>query len=364
MDTSIRSKENRSCAQFPRLLGNSKGTGIMSRQKNNARAGSSRACVHHAPPAAAPKGAISMLQEYVQCSYTFHLPSNYTVLQWSFDTQMADAATLEFRATVAFLLEGVPHHVVGTWQPKKRDAQRDAAERALNLFVQKWGKEMPQERQNHQASDTHSQSAKRVGQLDVDQLLADHCEHLDKCGGIPPSSSIVWDGETCRATVEITLLGVPHQFAGSPQSTEDKARADAARRVLWYLECPGFCDAYEPDPLSAAIVNRMIPAPPVNWARGSLAEAALEVAERKTALMRVQNRLQQTFSHELRPGMSVWAWDCKMDPNDEDWPTLCQASVSIPVIRKTFTGSWRRGQRDAQLDTIQQITRFLDEREQ
>merc|ERR1719343_2024677 len=45
------------------------------------------------------KSVISMLQEYVQCSKKYQAPSNQPILQWTFDTRMADRITLEFRAT-------------------------------------------------------------------------------------------------------------------------------------------------------------------------------------------------------------------------------------------------------------------------
>lgn len=309
----------------------------------------------------APKGAISMLQEYVQCSQTFHLPSNYSVLQWEFDSQMADAATLEFRALVAFHLEGVPHHVAGAFKPKKRDAQRDAAERALSLFVGRWSEHLVSTRQSSPPSENTASPPHGAAAMDEEELLRECCRDLDVCGTTPPSWSVRWDSDACCATVEMTLLGVPHQFAGTARRSEAEARRDAARRVLWYLQRPGFEDVFEPDPLAAGIVTSKIPRPPAAWA-GSTAEGALEVAERKTAIMRVQNRLQQQF--ELRPGLSAWSWNYEMDPDNEEWPVLCRATVSIPVVNKIFTGDWVRGQRDAQLDTLTQVTSFLDELEQ
>jgi len=320
-------------------------------------------------PQAASKGAISKLQEFVQCSDTFHIPSNYPVLQWTFESKMADAATLEFRAFVAFLLEGVPHHVAGTWQPKKKDAQRDAAERALGLFTGKRSDKALQGERSSSSAPLHiprlpyTTGSGAPVQLSEEELLEEHCRHSDACSSSPPCWSVCWAGDKCQAIIKMALLGVPHQFAGAAHSSEHGARADAARRVLWYLQIPGFQDAYEPDPLATAIVTRKIPSPPANWAHDSVTEGALEVAERKTAIMRVQNRLQQTFSHELRPGLSVWSWTYEMESNDEGWPVLCRASVKIPVIGKTFRGNWIRGQRDAQLDTVRQVTLFLDELE-
>lgn len=316
-----------------------------------------------AAQSAASKGAISMLQEFVQWSQA--LPSNYSVLQWTFESQMADSATLEFRAIVAFLHEGVPHHIVGIWQAKKKDAQRDAAERALSLFVGRWSAQIDEAMQKplENAKLSSSEVAESPGCLKAacalceQELVAERCRTLDTCS-IPPCWSLHWEADACRATVEMSLCGVPHQFVGAAESSEVAACVNTARRVLWYLQCPGFQDAFEPDPLS--LVATKLPPPPAAWAHDSVVEGALKAAERKTAIMRVQNRLQQQFSRDLPPGSSVWAWTYEMDPNDADWPPLCRATASIPVIGETFVGDWVRGQREAQLDTIRHVTDFLD----
>lgn len=299
-----------------------------------------------------------MLQEYVQDSHAFRLPSNHTVLQWTVNSQMKDEATLEFRATVAFLLEGVPHHVAGSWQPKKRDAQRDTAERALNLFVGKWGEYISQKKQSPAPLPCPSSGTTQLYVL-PEALLEEYCQQSDACSA-QPSWSVSWVQGLCRATAKLTLLGVPHHFGGAACSSEEEARRDVAGKVLWYLQCPDFQDAYEPDPTTFATVAGNIP-PPSHWDYDPVSESAMEAAERKTAIMRVQNRLQQTFAHRLRPGVSVWTWSYEMDPHDESWPTLCRASVHVPVIGKTFPGDWVRGQRDAQLDTVAQVNSFLDE---
>jgi len=269
---------------------------------------------------------------------------------------MADAATLEFRAVVAFLLEGVPHHVAGAWMAKKKDAQRDAAQRALGLFANKW----PQQYAEKVAvpdADTCQSTTSKVYEED---LLNRYCRELEECGKSSPCWKLHWEDGFCHVVIELMLLGVPHQLKGEPQRTEDAARADTARRVLWYLRHPSFLDIYEPNPTSESVVSGKIPSPPSNWACDSTAEADLEVARRKTKIMGVQNRLQQSFSRELRPGVSVWSWDYEMDPEDQEWPGLCRAHVNIPVLGKSFTGRWVRGQRDAQLDTIEQVTNFMD----
>jgi hypothetical protein len=236
------------------------------------------------------------------------------------------------------------------WQAKKKDAQRDAAERALSLFVGRRGEQI--------GEGNALLLSNGVAQLSEQELVADRCRSLDTSCSIQPCWHLHWEADACRATVEISLCGVPHQFIGADERSEAAACANTARRVLWYLQCPGFEDAFEPDPSS--LVATKLPPPPVAWAQDSVAEGALKAAERKTAIMRIQNRLQQQFSHDLQPGSSVWAWSYEMDSNDAEWPPLQRATVSIPVIGETFVGGWLRGQRDAQLETARQVTDFLD----
>lgn len=95
--------------------------------------------------AASQKGVILLLQEYVQCSRQFNAPQNRAILQWTYDHRMADFTSLEYRGIVAFLLDGVPHHVAGEWHTSKKQAQRDTAERALFFFVGKWGAQLLEE---------------------------------------------------------------------------------------------------------------------------------------------------------------------------------------------------------------------------
>jgi hypothetical protein len=318
-------------------------------------------------PSVQGKGAISRLQEFVQRSQTFQIPANYPVLQWEFESQMSDSATLEFRAIVAFLLEGVPHHVAGDWQAKKKDAQRDTAERALGFFESQWGERLARKEGSAVAAKLHAIGQSKMSTSGAElpsppeASLEEHCRTLDECGGIPPVWTFRWSAGQCFATVELTLLGVPHKLAGAAADSEAEARIDVSERALWYLQCPGYQNNYEPDPAAPAIATMKIPAPATDWARDPALDGAIEVAQRKTAIMRVQNRLQQKFSRQLKPGFSVWEWTYEADPTDEDWPSLYRASVSIPVIGNTFTGVWARGQRDAQLEAIQHVVRLLDQ---
>lgn len=432
---------------------------------------------HHVaePVDAMSKGVISLLQEFVQSSRLFRGPQHRAILQWNFDNRMADFTTLEFSATVAFLLDGVPHHVSGYWHLSKKNAQRDAAERSLAFFVGCWGEQMlgaalktpppggaarsPAVAAAAAAAATSAEGAgtktlvERVGAPAIAtaaaaavaaevaagpsrrvsqearevQLLHDFILNLPACakedataegqhdaarsngscgggvgaaagecdggdssttagtdgtmGGQPddrgcaggadfhgghstaPRWDVSWDGQgKCTAMVEISLLGVPHRLAGPARPSEHAAKADTARRVLWYLQAPGYESLFEPDPLSPAIMASEIPTPPRRWMSDADEEDAQQVAERKTVLMRVQNRLQQALAKRLRLGQGVWEWTYETDPCDPGWPPLCRATAHIPVIGRDFTGEWARGQRAAQVSASEKVAAFLDMR--
>lgn len=298
------------------------------------------------------KGVISLLQEFVQCSKYFHAPQHRPILQWNFDTRMADFTSLEFRAQVAFLLDGVPHHAAGSWQPSKKLAQRDAAERALSFFVGCWGEQLLEQPCSFEAT---------AKQLPEKEVLQEFCRKFPACEGATPNWDVMWDkNNDCRACLQVNLMGVPHKFTGPLRATAEEACAATSCRVLWYMQCPGFQDSFEPDPNGAAAVAKDIPSPPSNWANDSGEEDAVQAADRKTALMRVQNRLQQVFARLLRPGQSVWEWSYETDPDDASWPPLCRAKVSVPAAGRIFVGRWVRGQREAQLEACSQVAAALE----
>lgn len=194
------------------------------------------------------KGVISQLQEFVQSSKSFPMPPSCPILQWQYDTRTADGA-LEFRATVAFLLDAVPHHIAGAWHLSKKVAQRDAAERSLGLLVGRWGEW------------TLLSEAKALEVL---------CEAT---GG--PQWSHSWDPGSglCRALVRLELLGVPHTFAGKPCETLEAAIADTSKRVLWYFQCPGFDSTFEPDPQALRAAAMEIPTPDATWSKAGEMQA-------------------------------------------------------------------------------------------
>jgi len=311
----------------------------------------------------AGKGPISMLQEFVQCSREFRLPPRRPILSWSFETRMADFSTLEFRAIASFLLGGVPHHVAGAWHPSKKGAQRDTAERSLGFFVGRWGEQLMQS-----SSDTQPVSkatgveveepSEGVGDSNASETLMRVVRSYQGENDMPPQWKITCDNGLHQAILEVDLLGVPHKFGGKPAVSEAAAREQMARRVLWYLQATGYADAFEPDP---AATGASATAPPSRWASDASEEDALLIAERKTALMRVQNRLQQALAQQLKPGQGVWDWTYEPNHEEGGWPPLCRATVRVPVLGAEFTGGWARGHRAAQLEACEQVAQYLDQ---
>jgi len=167
--------------------------------------------------------------------------------------------------------------------------------------------------------------------------------------------------QQCFAVVELQLHGVPHKLAGALKASEFEARRDAARRALWYLQCPGYEKAFEPQRLTASKGPKEdISSPPNNWLHDESSQEAMAEAARKTILMKTQNRLQQALSRQLQAGVGVWEWTYETDVNDTEWPPRFRATVEIPVLGETFAGEWVRGQREAQIAAIERVNSFLD----
>mmetsp|Transcript_111225 Transcript_111225/g.321577 ORF Transcript_111225/g.321577 Transcript_111225/m.321577 type:complete len:439 (-) Transcript_111225:188-1504(-) len=321
------------------------------------------------------KGAISQLQEFVQGAKLYPMPPNCPVLQWGYDSRMVGKDSLEFRATVAFMLDGVPHHAAGSWKHNKVLAKRDAAERTLGLFVNRWGgvavqdfelwnnpPSVQEEQPLAPKDDCDSSPPPEVGVNREERELQNYCETSLSEFAAMPTWTHTWSGDSCQAFAEIRIFGVPHTFPGKPCATREAAYRDAARRALWYLQCPGYEDLYEPDPEFVKAAAHMIPEASASWSRDGCAEEGEEqlLAERKTLVMRVQNRLQQAFAQQLKVGTSVWFWSYERHPRDKEWPPLYCATVHVPLAGRTFVGTWTRGQREAQIDACSKIAEFLD----
>merc|ERR1711933_281098 len=179
---------------------------------------------------------MSQLQEFIQGARAFAMPPSCPVLHWCHDTRKMGKSG-EFRATVSFLLDGVPHHTIGTWMPSKKAAQRDVAERVLDLFVSQWGEFLDT---GSDVSDDAEDDADGTGNARTQGPVQDlemYCANLasEVAGSVQPRWSCVNDGDCYQAFVEIVLFGIPHTFPGKHSGSQDDACNDTARRVLWYF---------------------------------------------------------------------------------------------------------------------------------
>lgn len=317
-------------------------------------------------------GPISQLQEYVQSDWLHPVPSHRPILHWSFDTRMGHSMVLEFRAMVSFTLEGVLHHAAGSWQTSKKSAQRDAAQRVLWLAMDQWGK----------YSDDGG-SAKVFNQINVE---AQPEKTLELLTALFPGAGLTaikgknqrnldWrivtdnkDINKFQAVADLELFGVRHTFPGTFCRSKAEAKEDCARRILWYLKCPGYENDFEVD-CDSLSVSEPPPLPTESlWPRDgsnpeidAASDAQRQIAEQKTLLMRVQNRLQKAFVHQLPAGASVWDWSYEFSPDAKD--KLCRAWVKIHIANKEFKGDWCRGQKRAQFDACERVQEFLDQLE-
>jgi hypothetical protein len=202
--------------------------------------------------------------------------------------------------------------------------------------------------------------------INEERLLECFCGQLSTCTGPLEWSLGIKDNSSeckedqCFGVVEIPLLGVTHKLAGAPKDTEREAFVDVARRALWYLGCPGYETLFQPDRLNAAGASHELEAPS-SFPPDESNQVAVDEADRKTAVMRTQNRLQQLFAiRRLHARKGVWEWSYETDPNDAEWPPLFRATVQIPMLGKSFAGDWARGQREAQIDAVTSLNVFLD----
>jgi len=334
-----------------------------------------------AADAEASKGSIAQLQEFVQGSKQCPLPANCSILQWSCELRTAETS-LEFRAKVAFLIDGIPHHVMGIWQTSKLRAKRDAAERAVQLFVVEWGTlaeqglrspesdNSPQSQASSPPEMTHASdyaAAETGANVEEAKELARFCRTAAASGqpccistaSLEPRWSHTWADGACKAFVEIELLGVPHIFQGRAKTSLVEACRDTARRVLWYLQCSGFEHRFEPD--LGRCIAKDIGEAPANWMQDSvlLEEDEKEAAEKKTVLMLLQNRLQQNYARQIEVGQKAIHWSYERNDVEIGSPSV-RATAYLPAADKIFTGDWQKSQREAQIDASSYVYQFLD----
>mmetsp|Transcript_72535 Transcript_72535/g.172973 ORF Transcript_72535/g.172973 Transcript_72535/m.172973 type:complete len:578 (+) Transcript_72535:61-1794(+) len=234
-----------------------------------------------AAAASGPKAAaIALLQETLQAPQNttrFKCPSGVKVLQWSY-IQRADGR-LMFRAVVGFLRNGVPHHIAGEWYTCKKHARQSAAEVALGVVRSEITEEL-----------RHSQAL-----VDVAGLLpaprsesvrapatAQHVQMLEEIAGEKfdatadgrgaPQWQVRSEGPeeagseaAYFASVTLPMMDMPYTFHGPLSETPDAAKAELARRVLWYLgfgRCRGF---YVPNRAELMSSGCQVPESPRYW---------------------------------------------------------------------------------------------------
>ncbi|CAJ1391845.1 unnamed protein product [Effrenium voratum] len=207
----------------------------------------------------------------------------------------------EFCATCSFLLDGVAHHTVGAWRSNKKLAQRDAAERTLGLFVTRWASLITLD----ELAGTRGKEAVPQARSEV-ELLEKFSRSVSACkshGDAPVSWSHRCEDGEYQAFAEVRLLEVPHTFPGRKQPTLEAAYEDSARRVLWYLQCPGYEDMFEPDDCYVKAVAQDIPEPSPCWNKeeGHIEGREEKASERKAA--QVRSRLGQALGVGAVPGV-------------------------------------------------------------
>jgi hypothetical protein len=88
------------------------------------------------------------------------------------------------------------------------------------------------------------------------------------------------------ASIEVELSGVPHTFCGGQQDTPEAASKDVAYRVLWYLQRPGFEDAFEPGVVTTEAKPAGIPQPTVLWPKEDAIARATEAPNQRAEMLR------------------------------------------------------------------------------
>lgn len=304
--------------------------------------------------------AVSALQELIQSSAS--VSPNTRVLTWDFEQQFGKGNSLEFRATVSFVLGDVPHHFSGFWQTSKKKAQRDAAERVTHYLQQSGTRSSSRSRTlpSHAALGGASLPAEVLRRLHAarngifregEPILDWKLEERE----VPDSSS---DRREFRATLTFSIYDVPHHFSGDWCSGSNAAlgtaaaRRDTVERVLWY-----FGHSAEGADIMERSSSSSLTLP---WQLGGLSDTAAlfdkQPLQDKTVLMEVQNTLQKAFSRDTTPGQRVWVWSYEDDEND---PQLFRARVEIPSWGRSFHGGWCRGKKLAQRDACHVVKDHL-----
>mmetsp|Transcript_10234 Transcript_10234/g.30404 ORF Transcript_10234/g.30404 Transcript_10234/m.30404 type:complete len:375 (+) Transcript_10234:140-1264(+) len=319
--------------------------------------------------------AVSKLQEFIQsCSSS---APHKKILTWTFDED-TDVG-LQFRATVSFVFNNVPHHFCGGWQPSKKKSQRDTAER-VRRYLSRGLRDSPaahagddifQLRTGTPATPPSALAAGRggTGSVGADTLADAVADELWMAmqGAARKEELVSWElkesnsagagqGGWC-ATATLPIMGVPHHFLGGWCSTAEGALRDAAERILWYfgrLTDGGF---FMTDASVASACAGT--GPPLQLCGGSGAGSrgdgssqvdgddadGKQSSEDKMILMQVHNALQRSLAKDTQPGERVWVMSYESDPKDLQ---IFRAIIKVPSWEQTFFGEWCRSKKAAQ----------------
>mmetsp|Transcript_14782 Transcript_14782/g.33626 ORF Transcript_14782/g.33626 Transcript_14782/m.33626 type:complete len:543 (-) Transcript_14782:141-1769(-) len=255
-------------------------TGMSQPQPQPAQAAAPAIPASQEPPL--PKAtAIAELQEALQtleCSRLFRYPPGAQVLQWSHTERRALGGQAMFRAVVAFLRDGVGHHVAGAWQRSKKHSRQDAADVFLQLMRRDWARQAPAGSAAPAVyvdvgALLHAQLSTTLATENSLQALSQVCaERAElRLSITAPRTDPVWawqtTGPSWRALVELPLWGVAHTFSGPVCISPDVARAETAQRVLWYLGGHAPCEGlYVPDSQGLLGAECRVAPPPKSWA--------------------------------------------------------------------------------------------------
>mmetsp|Transcript_64303 Transcript_64303/g.153349 ORF Transcript_64303/g.153349 Transcript_64303/m.153349 type:complete len:608 (-) Transcript_64303:81-1904(-) len=261
--------------------------------------------------------AIAQLQELLQTpqlSTSFRYPAGTQVLQWTYKQRNTNRCF--FRAVVAFLRDGVGHHIAGGWESSKKTARQNAAEAALTLlkgprsllldlhmeaFVDtgaliaaedgtriasgedciKWiahyaetqCREIQEDQQRQHQKHEHPSSAA------ADTLVSANSNNNNilKPRGRAVTHVPTWSLERVqahawKAQVQVLVQGIRHTFSGPCCTTREEAKNELARRAVWYLSenvglSPGGSSfkPYVPDCESLLASDCRVRAPPNEW---------------------------------------------------------------------------------------------------
>jgi len=230
-------------------------------------------------PRSGKAASIACLQELLQSSEhtsLFKFPPGVKVLQWSYMQKMADRVL--FRGVLAFLLNGVPQHVAGEWQPCKKFARQSAADAALAVLRGEPAASqvmdvcvdlshiLPSQRNADSATSHQRDCVRKLETFMRNDILA------QLPGRTPQGDSMMaWDCERLGATggwcasLKVCMQGVTHTFTGPCGPNAEDARTELARRILWHMGHRNFRGLYIVDRTAWHSQQCKVPAAPSYW---------------------------------------------------------------------------------------------------